>query len=43
MRPYQIVATERILNRIEIATNYKNMEVLQVEDIFGIQLDQVKL
>lgn len=23
MRPYQIVATERILNRIEIATNYK--------------------
>lgn len=25
MRPYQIVATERILNRIEIATNYKKM------------------
>lgn len=25
MRPYQIVATERILNRIEIATNYKRM------------------
>lgn len=24
MRPYQIVATERILNRIEIANNYKN-------------------
>ncbi len=23
MRPYQIVATERIMNRIEIATNYK--------------------
>lgn len=23
MRPYQIVATERILNRIEIANNYK--------------------
>lgn len=23
MRPYQIVATERILNRIEVATNYK--------------------
>lgn len=23
MRPYQIAATERILNRIEIATNYK--------------------
>lgn len=23
MRPYQIVATERIINRIEIATNYK--------------------
>ena len=25
MRPYQIVATERILNRIEIATNYRKM------------------
>lgn len=25
MRPYQIVATERILQRIEIATNYKNL------------------
>ena len=25
MRPYQIAATERILNRIEIATNYKKM------------------
>ena len=25
MRPYQIVATERILNRIKIATNYKKM------------------
>jgi type I restriction enzyme R subunit len=23
MRPYQIVATEKILNRIEIAKNYK--------------------
>lgn len=25
MRPYQIVATERILNRIELANNYKKM------------------
>ncbi len=25
MRPYQIVATERILNRIEVSTNYKMM------------------
>ncbi|MBQ3334012.1 MAG: type I restriction endonuclease subunit R [Eubacteriaceae bacterium] len=25
MRPYQIIATERILNRVEIATNYKRM------------------
>ena len=25
MRPYQIVATERIMNRIEISTNYKKM------------------
>ena len=25
MRPYQIVATERIINRIEISTNYKRM------------------
>jgi type I restriction enzyme R subunit len=23
MRPYQIVATEKIINKIEIATNYK--------------------
>lgn len=28
MRPYQIVATERILNRIEVATNYKKMGTL---------------
>ena len=28
MRPYQIVATERIINRIEIATNYKRMGTL---------------
>jgi len=28
MRPYQIVATERILNRIEIANNYKKMGTL---------------
>lgn len=25
MRPYQIVATERIINRIEVSTNYKKM------------------
>ncbi|HOW59075.1 MAG TPA: type I restriction endonuclease subunit R [Candidatus Omnitrophota bacterium] len=25
MRPYQIVATERILNRIEVSTNYKKL------------------
>jgi type I restriction enzyme R subunit len=25
MRPYQIVATERILNRVEISTNYKKL------------------
>jgi len=29
MRPYQIVATERILNRIEIATNYKKTGTLE--------------
>ena len=29
MRPYQIVATERILNRIEIATNYKKMGTVE--------------
>ncbi len=29
MRPYQIVATERILNRIEIATNYKRVGTLE--------------
>ena len=25
MRPYQIVATERIINRIEVSTNYKRL------------------
>ncbi len=29
MRPYQIAATERILNRIEIATNYKKLGSLE--------------
>lgn len=29
MRPYQIVATERILNRIEISTNYKKMGTVE--------------
>lgn len=29
MRPYQIVATERILNRIQIASNYKKMGTLE--------------
>lgn len=29
MRPYQIVATERILNRIEVSTNYKKMGRLE--------------
>ena len=29
MRPYQIVATERILNRIEVANNYKKMGTIE--------------
>ena len=29
MRPYQIVATERILNKIEVSTNYKKMGTLE--------------
>ncbi|MBM7752517.1 type I restriction enzyme R subunit [Microbacterium laevaniformans] len=29
MRPYQIVATERILQRIEIATNYKRLGTIE--------------
>jgi len=29
MRPYQIAATERILNRIEIATNYKKQGTIE--------------
>ena len=29
MRPYQIVATERILNRIEVSTNYKQLGTLK--------------
>lgn len=36
MRPYQIAATERILNRIEISTNYKRPERLTQAAIFGI-------
>lgn len=29
MRPYQIVATERILNRIEVSTNYKQLGTVE--------------
>ena len=29
MRPYQIVATERILNRVEVSTNYKKLGSLE--------------
>ena len=29
MRPYQIVATERILNRIEVSTNYKKLGTVE--------------
>ena len=29
MRPYQIVATERILNRIQVVTNYKKMGTIE--------------
>lgn len=29
MRPYQIIATERILNRIQVATNYKKMGTIE--------------
>lgn len=29
MRPYQIVATEKILNRIEVATNYKKLGTVE--------------
>ena len=29
MRPYQIVATERILNKIELSTNYKKMGTIE--------------
>ena len=29
MRPYQIVATERILNRIEVANNYRKMGTIE--------------
>lgn len=29
MRPYQIVATERILNKIQVATNYKKMGTIE--------------
>lgn len=29
MRPYQIVATEKIINKIEVATNYKKMGTIE--------------
>ncbi|PIZ54001.1 DEAD/DEAH box helicase, partial [Candidatus Uhrbacteria bacterium CG_4_10_14_0_2_um_filter_41_7] len=29
MRPYQIVATERILNRVEVSTNYKKLGTVE--------------
>jgi hypothetical protein len=35
MRPYQITATERILNRIEIAHNYKKYGILPPAVISG--------
>lgn len=43
MRPYQIVATERILNRIEIATNYKKTGTIDAGGgIYGIPREAVK-
>ena len=41
MRPYQIAATERILNRIVVSTNYKKLAQGRLEAIFGIQLGNV--
>ena len=43
MRPYQIVATEKILNRIEVSTNYKKTGTMKLVAISGIQLEAVKL
>lgn len=40
MRPYQITATERILNRIEIANNYRSMVRSMGEAISGIRRGQ---
>lgn len=34
MRPYQIVATERILNRIEVSTNYKKTGTIEARRIY---------
>ena len=36
MRPYQIVATEKIINKINIAHNYKYYGNKKSGDIFGI-------
>lgn len=38
MRPYQITATERILNRIEIANNYKSMAASRAAATSGTPL-----
>lgn len=35
MRPYQIAATERILNRIEISSNYKKTGTVEAAAIYG--------
>ncbi len=42
MRPYQIVATERILQKINVSNNYKNMEVLKQVVLYGIPPEAVK-
>ena len=35
MRPYQIVATERIINRIETSTNYKKLGTTEESHCYG--------
>lgn len=42
MRPYQIVATEKILNRIEISTNYKQLGTIKAGEYIWHTTDSGK-
>ena len=42
MRPYQIAATEKIISRIEVSTNYKKTGTIDAGGIFGTPQDRAR-